>query len=148
MEHSYYSSGECARCGQMNPVIQQTLSKCSLELPSLPTTVSYYSGTKIRSTVEVTAISYEFESDNDGRISLTAKFSGIKKYDYRGNGQSDSCVIGWKLYDPNGNVLRTGTLYSPNIAIGESFANKEEDLIYMFDEAGPGNYKLVISDVN
>ena len=98
--------------------------------------------------MEVTAISYEFEYHGDGKETLTAKFSGKKTYDYRGSGQSDSVQIGWKLYDPNGNVFRTGTLYSPSIAVGESFTNKEEDLIYNFEATDPGKFNRVLSDVN
>lgn len=147
--HNYNSSHKCYSCGQIDPSVNQILSKCSLELPSLPKTVSYYNyNNKLHSSVEVTAISYEFEYYGDGKVTLTAKFSGKKTYDYRGSGQSDSVNIGWKLYDPNGNVFRTGTLYSPSIAVGESFTNKEEDLIYNFEATDPGKFKLVLSDVN
>ena len=69
--HSYYSSGKCS-CGAVNPVVTNTLAKCSLTIPSLPKSVSYYgySG-KLYSTVSVTGITYEFECNNDGEIELT-----------------------------------------------------------------------------
>ena len=147
--HNYNSSHKCYSCGEMDPEVNETLSKCSLELPALPQAVSYYSyGNKLHSSVEVTAISYEFEYYRDGKVTLTAKFSGTKTYDYRGPGQSDDVKIGWKLYDPNGNVFRTGTFNSPNIAEGESFTSKEDDLIYNFEATDPGKFKLVLSNVN
>ena len=45
----------------------------------MPKTVSYYNyNNKLYSSVEVTAISYEFECYGDGKVALTAKFSGKK----------------------------------------------------------------------
>lgn len=149
LEHSYYTSGKCIRCGAMDPVASNTLAKCSLSVPSLPKSVNYksYSG-KLYSTVNVTNITYKFEYEGDGTVSLLVYFSGTKTYDYRGAGQSDRCKIGWKLYDANGNVFNTGTFSSPSIAVGESFSNQEDDLIFNFNDAAPGAYRLEILDVN
>lgn len=125
------------------------MDQCSLQLPTLPKTVSYYGyAGKTYSKVEVTNITYQFEYYGDGNVILTAKFSGKKTYDYRGAGQSSPCYIGWKLYDPDGNVFRTGTFYSPNVAEGERFANQEADLIYNFEASKPGKYRLEILNVN
>lgn len=147
--HSYYSNGKCSRCGQMDPLVNETLSKCTLTLPSFPKIISYKSSSgKFYSQVSVTAITYKFEYEGDGTVSLIAKFFGQKLYDYRGSNQSDDCKIGWKLYDANNNVVRAGTFSSPNIAVGETFADKEEDLIYNFDKGAPGAYRLEILDVN
>ncbi len=147
--HSYYSDGECARCGQMDPMVQSTLSKCKLNLPAVPRTINY-KGYKdeIQSTVEVTAISYQFEYEGDGTVSLVGTFSGTKTYDKRGAGQSDSAKIGWKLYDANGNVVETGTFYSPSVAEGESFSNQEVHFVYGSNAIAPGTYRLEILDVN
>ena len=147
--HNYYSSGKCSSCGAMDPLVESTLSACSLSLPSVPKTVNYkgYNGS-LYSTTLVTNISYKFEYEGDGTVSLTVYFSGQKTYDYRGSGQSDRCRIGWKLYDANGNVYNTGTFTSPSIAMGESFSSQEEDVIYNFHNAKPGAYRLEILDVN
>lgn len=149
--HDYSSyDGKCRDCDAVDPIIDEMLAKCSLELPSLPQTVNYYGWRdELYATVQVTAISCEFEYDyNDKSIGITAKFSGTKTYDHQGRGQSDSCKIGWKLYDPDGNVVRDSTFYSPAVAEGESFANKEETLLYTWDNMEPGAYKLVLLDVN
>jgi hypothetical protein len=147
--HNYYSDGECASCGQMDPQVNSTLSKCKLIMPTVPQTINYYdySG-DLESTVKVTGITYQFVYEGDGKVSLTATFSGKKTYDSRGPGQSDSAKIGWKIYDPKGNVLNTGTFYSPSVAEGESFANQEEDLIYNFQATEPGTYRLELINVN
>lgn len=149
-EHDYsrYNDYKCSMCGKVDPTVQNALAQCSLQLPTLPKSISYRVGSTIRSKVDVTNITYKFEYDDDGMVTLTAKFSGTKTYDSRGSGQSDACRIGWKLYDPNGNVFRTGTFSSPSVAVGESFANQEEDLIYNFEANSPGKYRLEILDVN
>ncbi len=150
-EHNYkkYDGYKCSMCGRIDPTVQNTLAQCSLQLPTLPKTITYYgySG-KIYSKVNVTNITYQFEYYDDGKVILTAKFSGTKTYDYNGAGQSSACKIGWKLYDPNGNVFRTGTFSSPSVAMGESFSNQEEDLIYNFEATNPGKYRLEIINVN
>ena len=144
--HDYFSDGECYRCGGMDPAVSKILSKCSLSLPTLPKIVNEcdYDG-DVESTVKITDITVEFEYRGDGMVSLVVNFSGTKTYDYRGPGQSDYCMVGWKLYDPAGNVYETGTFYSPEIAMGESFIDKEERLFY---DAAPGVYRLEILDVN
>ena len=147
--HSYNSQHKCYNCGQMDPQASAVISKCSLELPTLPKTIHEYSYSgKLESSVSVTGITPKFEYYGDGKVILTVKFSGKKTYDYRGSGQSDRCSIGWKLYDPQGNVFRAGTFDSPSIAMGETFANQEEDLIYNFEASAPGKYKLVLVNVN
>lgn len=146
--HNYYSSGKCS-CGAVNPVVAQTLAKCSLTIPSLPKSVSYYGyNDKLYTTVSVTNITYKFECNNDGQIELELYFSGKKTYDYRGAGQSDSCKIGWKLYGPSGAVVESDTFYSPSVAMGESFSNQKEYAFDTYDNLPAGNYRLEISNVN
>ena len=147
--HYYYSDGTCGRCGQSNPEREAALKKCSLSVPTLPKSVNYisYNGS-INSTCKITNVTYEFDYDNDtGSVELDVYFSGTKTYDYRGSGQSDSCKIGWKLYDPNGNVIETGTFYSPAVAVGESFSNQHEYMLN-YKGAAPGKYRLELIDVN
>lgn len=150
--HNYaaYNGYKCTYCKQVDPNVQEVLGKCSLQLPTLPTTLTRYSySNKVQHKVTVTDIKYEFEYYGDGKVTLTAKFAGTKVYDEKGSGQSSSCYIGWKLYAPDGTVFRSGTFMSPNVAEGESFgATKEENLIYNFEASDPGNYKLVIMNTN
>ena len=149
--HDYrdYGDAKCYNCDMIDPKVTELLNTCSLELPTLPEEISYYGyNNTLYSSVSVTKIVPIFEYEGEGTISLTIKISGTKTYDYQGSNQSSACKIGWKLYDQDGNVFRSDTFYSSNIAVGESFANKEEDLIFNFDDAEPGAYKLVLLDVN
>ena len=144
-----YNDYKCD-CGEVDPKVTETLAKCSLELPNLPQTLNYYGyNGSIYSSVKVTKITYDFEYYSDGKVTLTAKFSGTKTYDSEGTNQSDACRIGWKLYDPSGNVFDSGTYLSPAIAVGESFAGSDEvNLIYSYKAAAPGKYKLVLNHIN
>lgn len=149
--HNYesYNDYKCD-CGEVDPKVAEILAKCSLELPTLPQTLNYYGyNDSIYSSVKVTKITYDFKYDGDGKVTLTAKFSGTKTYDSKGTNQSGACRISWKLYDPLGNVFDSDTYYSPAIAVGESFAgNDEETLIYSHKAAAPGKYKLVLTHSN
>lgn len=148
-EHTYLPNGKCVSCNAMDPLVNQTISKCSLKLPTLPKTInSYYADGSLSSSVRVTDIKYTFKYEGNGTVSLKAKFSGTKTYYSRGSNHSSHCEIGWKLYDANGNVVNAGTVTSPQIAVGENFVDKEEDMIYNFNNAAPGAYRLEILDVH
>ena len=145
--HNYSSStGKCYTCDELDPAVSAKLKKCSLTLPSLPKSVSYI-GSKVISTVKVTNITYEVEYYND-YPEITVYFSGEKTYDYQGSGQSDSCYIGWKLYDADGAVIEDGTFYSPALKVGEKFSKKEEKILSYSDKGDFSKYRLEILDVN
>ena len=119
------------------------LEGCTINLgTALPQTINYYtySGSK-QSSCSVTEVSFEVSGDD-----LYIYFTGRKTYDSRGSGQSDSCKIGWKLYDNNNNVIASGTAYTLSIATGEGFV-KAKDTAYNCITAG-GTYKLVLLNVN
>lgn len=109
---------------------------------SLPKTISYYtySGTK-QSSCSVTEVSFEVSGDD-----LYIYFTGRKTYDSRGSGQSDSCKIGWKLYDNKNNVIASGTAYTVSLATGEGFV-KTLDTAFNCITAG-GTYYLVLLNTN
>ena len=145
--HDYRDYGDYkCDCGEVDPKVTETLAKCSLELPELPQTLN---DSILYSSVKVTKITYDFKYYSDGKVTLTAKFSGTKTYDSEGTNQSGACRIGWKLYDPTGNVFDSGIYHSPAIAVGESFAGSDEvNLIYSSKAAAPGKYKLVLNHIN
>lgn len=124
------------------------LEGCTFKVDnSLPKTISYYKydydlrKTVKQSSCSVTDISFEVSGDD-----LYIYFTGKKTYDYRGSGQSDSCVIGWKLYDSNNNVIASSSTSTLGIAVGEGFVKAKG---YAWDCITPGgSYRLVIMDVN
>ncbi len=109
-------------------------------LPSVPQNISYYSGSSVQSTAKVTNITYETSGTK-----ATIFFTLEKIYDSRGNGQSASCYIGWKLYDSEGYIIDSGTFYSESMKVGDKQKNGKE---YIYDLEKGETYKLEISNVN
>lgn len=112
----------------------------TIELPNVPQTISrtgYYWG----SSCKVTKITYKVSDDD-----VSFYFTGEKTYDVKGNNYSQSCYIGWKLYDEDGYVVADGTCYTTSIKVGEKF--KDADCTaYNVIEQGK-TYRLVIMDVS
>ena len=132
----------------MDPICAEMLAKCSLTVPTLPKTVHYYNyDGEIRSSVSITGVTPEFYYDyDDGTISITVKISGKKTYDANGDYYSNDCYVGWKLYEPGGNVVRDGTFYTPSLSVGETFTNQAVDVLYSWDDYVPGAYTLELFD--
>ncbi len=133
----YFSFDESTLSVNDLPVMPTTII-----LPTLPETIHdyTYSG-KTDSSVKITNITYEISGDD-----LYIYFTGEKTHDAEGNKYSQSCKVGWKLYDSEGYIVDSGTFYSPNIAVGEKFRNEKE---YAWDVIEPGEtYTLVISNVD
>ena len=82
-----------------------------------------------------------YSSDNEFSVKLFV--SGKKTYDANGSNYSSYVPVGWKLYDSNGSVVETGTVYSPDIAVGESFTDAYG---YISTDLKPGYYNLVFID--
>lgn len=123
----------CTVCG-FKPV-----AYCDADLPVI---ISYYtsSGTK-QSSCSVTDVTFKVSGGD-----LYIYFTGRKTYDSRGSGQSDSCKIGWKLYDEDDYVIASGTAYTLSLATGEGF-KEEEERVYNVIESGK-TYRLVLLNVN
>ena len=118
------------------------LKATNIKMPTLPTTIHDYSwDDEIDSSCKITNITYEISGDD-----LYLYFTGEKTYDAEGNRYSQSCKVGWKLYDSDGYIVESGTFYSPNIAVGEKFKNEKE---YAWGVIVPGEtYTLKISSVD
>lgn len=114
-----------------------------LEIPSLPQKVSRsFIGEKLHET-EVTEIEYEFTESFSG-VNLKIYFTGKKTYDSDGKSNSDSCWIGWKLYDEEGYVVKSGTALTQDVCEGEGFKRYEET-IWSLEK---GTYRLELTSVN
>lgn len=121
---------------------EDELNGCTVTVDaSLPTTINYYSSNRLQSSCSVTEVSFKVSGDD-----LYIYFTGKKTYDSRGSGQSDSCKIGWKLYDDKNNVIANGVEYTLGIAVGEGFV-KSAATAYNCITSG-GTYKLVLLNVN
>ena len=71
-------------------------------------------------------------------------FTGKKTYDSDGKSNSDSCWIGWKLYDEEGYVVKSGTAFTQDVCEGEGFKRYEET-IWSLEK---GTYRLELTSVN
>ena len=110
-------------------------------LPELPNVIVNYSGTRKKTAVKITEITYTIDDDD-----LYIYFSGEKTYDISGSGYSRAVQVGWKLYDSEGYIVDSGTFYSPAIAVGEKFRNEKQTI---WNIIKPGEtYTLVISNTD
>lgn len=121
-----------------------TVSNISITLKNeLPIEISDrgYGGSACRVTDLRFEAKYLSYSDS---YSVSIYFTGEKVFDTRGNHQSASCKIGWKLYDSDGYVVKGGTCRSSSVIVGEKFKDAEA---YISD-LEPDAYTLVLLDVN
>ena len=76
--------------------------------------------------------------------SLYIYFSGEKTYDASGNNATNSCNFGWKLYDSEGYLIDSGTIFIPDLTVGDKFRG---EIDYAWNCIEPGvSYKIVITD--
>ncbi len=114
-------------------------SETQFILPELPLELSFYGfGNDLRSSVKVLSVTFE-----QVNIGYKMYFSGEKLYDKEGNQHSDSCKIGWKLYDEDGFVVESGTVYSSNVAVGEKF---KDAYCYVTEVEVGKTYRLELLD--
>ncbi len=132
----YYNFNEYS-----HSVYKLPLAKTTVILPELPITLSEYDyNGKRESSFKITDITYETSGDT-----LYLYFAGEKTYDEKGSGQSRSCQISWKLYDMEGYVVDSGTVYTVGVAMGEKFRNEKA---YVWDIEVGQTYRLEILSTN
>ena len=111
----------------------------TIELPNVPQIIS---DTGYRaSSCKVTGITYKVSGDN-----VTFYFTGEKTYDENGSNYSQSCKIGWKLYDEDGYVVDDGTCYTTSLKVGEKFKDAGSTAYDVIEQGK--TYRLVIMNVS
>jgi len=110
---------------------------------SLPVEISYTSYKTITTKCKVTSFDYEVGYWSNGQASVTLKVSGKKTYDEKGDSYSRAVRIGWKLYDEKRNVVDSGTFYSSDVKVGETFTDTTSSAYHL----APGSYTLEILNV-
>lgn len=135
-----YENGECTRCGDIN-------IKMNITLPKTPITIhDYRSNGSIETSCKVTSVKYKINSVFSSGVYVTIYWSGEQTYNYEGDNISKSCVIGYKLYDSQGYVVKSGTDYSTAVQKGEKF--KDADF-FIYDPLDPNeSYTLEFVNVN
>lgn len=119
------------------------INKSTLEIVSLPESVSYFQYGAIESTVTIEDVSYEFtDSGEQGMVDLTISFTGKKIFDATDDNNSNECRIGIKLYQDE-YVIESGFVRTTSLAVGEGYRNAS----VTYRGLEPGNYQLKIIDV-
>ena len=112
-----------------------------VDLETLPKTVNYYFyDGSVYTTTRVDSITYEIVRDD----SLYIYFSGEKLYDRDGNNATNSCQFSWRLYDAEGYLIDSGTIFLSDLTVGDKFRGEIGYALFCIE---PGvSYKIEISD--
>ena len=119
------------------------VSAINIKLPMVPQTINdYMYNGRLSKSCEITNIYYDVEKLFSG-YSVKIYVDGKKTFNRNGNYESSYCSIGYKIYK-DGAVIESGTIYSTDVAVGETFVKCKT--VEILDE--PGNYELILLDVN
>lgn len=149
-----YQSGTCTLTANYNGkiysckvVVALTASRCSVKMPSVPLTASYYSvyrnETTVYSKMNITKLSYELKDNYDGLVTLKLSFEGTKTYDYQGNSGTQTCKARVKLLDSSGMIIENNYIYASNYRVGDKFSQKSN---CYFRNLPADNYTIVVED--
>lgn len=114
-----FSNGKCTVCGAKAEAI--------FILPTLPASYNYSSSSgKLYQTCRIDKLEIEYytSSYSSGLLWYNFYFVGEATYNYQGTNQSSSQKVSYKIYDPDGIVVKSGTMYSESVAPGEKFREK------------------------
>jgi len=112
---------------------------------SLPHEYSYSNSRgDVYTRCQVTDFSYEADYWNNGKATVSIAIGGKKTYDAEGSSYSRSCHIGWKLYNEKGVVVDSGTFFSGDAKVGESFSG----CTAYASDLGAGKYELELLNVS
>lgn len=145
VDHSYDLKGKCSYCDGLDPEVKKILDKCSLEIPSVPVSVSHYnkSGTILKK-YEITNVKYEFEPYGED-VKLNVYISGKKTYDSLGSERTGYLGIEFKLYDEEGYVVYDHSINGVVVSEGESFKDITDGAFTLLS-VKPGKYRLALID--
>lgn len=122
----FFEGNICMICGE---------TKLKISTDTLPITAhSYDYSNNIEQTCVITDIN--FSDTLPLKISYTVKST----YHENGNDYSAQAKFGWKLYDADGTVIDSGTVYSDTIKVGE----QSKGYFYVYDLEEFAEYKLEI----
>ena len=118
LNHNYGADGLCKTCSNkiaFDVKIQSTLNS-SLKISTLST-----SGQAI-STCVVNKITREYKVLGNDNITLRITISGKKTFDAAADTNNAPCKLAYKLYDDNGDVVKSGIVTTHILAKGDAFS--------------------------
>lgn len=121
--------------------IAPTRAPLTVELPQMMQEYSYTPVTRVTAKYKLTDIRTEIKKYFDG-YAIVLYVSGEKTYDVDGANGTHAGHIRYKLYDQDGYVQETGTIYMDDYSVGDKFRDKEE---YIYSVPA-GHYRLELSD--
>ena len=131
-----YVDGWCTWCDR--PV------EPTFMLPEMPIVINEYNGSgNLISSCEITGISLVLESTYRGKYDYTLILSGTSVYSKNGNYVSENKEIGYKIYDSNDVVFKSGTAWTNAVSVGEKFV----DEVSLYDLDPNETYRIVLLDV-
>lgn len=110
-----YRNGFCTRCGEK--------AGATFFMPYVGNSYTYYySSGEVCSICQITWIDTpRVQSDYDPqKMGYTVKVAMTSTYNAKGNNYSSAPKVGYKVYDVNGVIVKSGTIYGENIAVGET----------------------------
>ncbi|MDO4418544.1 MAG: hypothetical protein Q4C02_09750, partial [Eubacteriales bacterium] len=120
---------------------QVTVRNIVIDLPILPESYSYSGGSTTYSTCDIEKIEIDKTRNSDTTYSVEVMLYGTKTYDNKPT-TSSSCKVGYKLYDANDYVVKSGTFYSDSVFPNEKFKGS----FYLFS-LEDGEYRLELLNV-
>lgn len=150
-----YQSGTCTisarykgKIYSCKVVVALTASKCSVKMPSVPLTTSYYYNSyknekTVYSKMTISKLAYELKDNYSGLVTLKISFEGTKIYDYQGNTGNQSCKARVKLLDSSGRIVDKSSLTASDYVVGDKFSQKDNCCFYSLPA---DNYTIVIED--
>ena len=123
--HDNSDNGFCLKCNQW--II-------NIVLPDTPITVhDFTSSSNINKTLKITNMQIQYIKRNyENNYNIRISWGGEKTYDDDGNNYSTSVGFGYKLFDSDGYVIKTGTVYtSVSVCVGEKFKKEYIDFTYI-----------------
>lgn len=119
IEHQYLNN-KCEVCGKINPY------HTYINLPSDPIVLRYDEKTAYIVS-EISAEDYYYT--NNDKYAYTVIQLNIKKIaDSRGDYYSRACIVGYKIYASDNQVVASGNIYSEGICVNEFSISKESIL--------------------
>ncbi|MBU5482309.1 Ig-like domain-containing protein [Blautia sp. MSJ-19] len=129
------TNNDCVR------ITVNVISAVTIKLPKVPVEVYNYYGNTLMRACNVTNIYYKaYKTGNSYTFYIYV--DGTKTYDKYSDVNSTICEVGYKLYK-NGIVVTSGSVLSPSVSVGESFAGRNS--IGFLNE--PGEYELVLTNI-
>ena len=119
------------------------IAKAKLTLVnSLPFDVSNHSWNgSVESTVRITDATYTI--DEYSGTSAQLFFTGEKIYDIEGDQHSGYCIFNYRVFDRNGYVVDSGSVFTSDLKINEKFKNEK---VYISNLVPGDSYTIELSD--